>query len=73
MHHQALSRGVILTSDAYQNLLEVSEKHDSWFPFLKIQIQVDLGWCLYGQATQDGSSLALCISPASPVPASPTP
>ena len=28
---------------------------------------------LYGQATQDGCSLALCASPAQPEPASPTP
>ena len=28
---------------------------------------------MYGQATKDGCSLALCPSPAGPVPASPTP
>ena len=28
---------------------------------------------MYGQATQDGCSLALCISPAQPMPASPIP
>ena len=40
--------------------------------FIRI-IKRNLLMCLFGQATQDGSSLAVCTSLASPVPASPTP